>query len=288
MKRIIIGMLSFLSIATYAQNQRFSYEYKFVIDSTAKDKVETEVMLLNVFSKGSQFYSKATAEVDSTMSAEIQKQMNSGSMNINLKGMASSGKVRHQVEKSYPDYQVNYFVKLGGDEYIVEDNRKQEWKILPEKEKLGELMTQKATCNFAGRTWTAWFTTEIPIQDGPYKFHGLPGLIVKIEDQTKSHSYELKGINKFNDNVAFKSFKDKTRNKYLIALDYKKFKKAYLDYRADPNKSARQMVSSGMVVSMTDPSGNPVDLNKMMKDREKKQIEANKKNNNLLELDLLK
>lgn len=120
MKRIIIGMLSFLSIATYAQNQRFSYEYKFVIDSTAKDKVETEVMLLNVFSKGSQFYSKATAEADSTMSAEIQKQMNSGSMNINLKGMASSGKVRHQVEKSYPDYQVNYFVKLGGDEYIVE------------------------------------------------------------------------------------------------------------------------------------------------------------------------
>lgn len=149
-------------------------------------------------------------------------------------------------------------------------------------------MTQKATCNFAGRTWTAWFTTEIPIQDGPYKFHGLPGLIVKIEDQTKSHSYELKGVNKFNDNVAFKSFKDKTRNKSLIALDYKKFKKAYLDYRADPNKSARQMVSSGMVVSMTDPSGNPVDLNKMMKDREKKQIEANKKNNNLLELDLLK
>ena len=45
-----------------------------------------------------------------------------------------------------------------------------------------------------GRKWTAWFTTEIPIQDGPYKFRGLPGLIVKIEDETKSHCFALNGI----------------------------------------------------------------------------------------------
>jgi GLPGLI family protein len=32
----------------------------------------------------------------------------------------------------------------------------------------------------------------LPIQDGPYKFHGLPGLILKIEDETKSHSFALK------------------------------------------------------------------------------------------------
>lgn len=73
MKRIIIGMLSFLSIAIYSQNQRFSYEYKFVRDSTEKDKAETEVMLLNVFSKGSQFYSKDVFESDSTMDAEFKK-----------------------------------------------------------------------------------------------------------------------------------------------------------------------------------------------------------------------
>ncbi|WP_265428284.1 hypothetical protein [Chryseobacterium sp. YIM B08800] len=52
MKRIIIGVFSFLSVAFLAQNQRFSYEYKFVRDSTEKDKAETEVMLLNVFSNG--------------------------------------------------------------------------------------------------------------------------------------------------------------------------------------------------------------------------------------------
>lgn len=170
---------------------------------------------------------------------------------------------------------------------MVEESRKQDWKISPDKEKIGELMTQKATCTFAGRIWTAWFTTEIPIQDGPYKFYGLPGLIVRMEDQTKSHSYELKGVKKMNEDAGFESFKDKKRYNALIVLDHKKFKKAYLDYRSDPNKATRQMMSSGNVFSMTDASGNPVDMNKMMKDREKKQLESNKKNNNLLEKDLL-
>lgn len=74
MKRIIIGVLSFLSVTLLAQNQRFSYEYKFVRDSTEKHKNETEIMLLNVFSKGSQFYSKDVFESDSILNAEFKKQ----------------------------------------------------------------------------------------------------------------------------------------------------------------------------------------------------------------------
>ncbi|KQT17962.1 hypothetical protein ASG31_04280 [Chryseobacterium sp. Leaf404] len=153
MKKIILATVSFLCIFSYAQNQRFSYEYKFVVDSLEKDKVETEIMLLKVYSKGSQFYSKATAEADSTRLAEISKQISSGI--INMKGMATGGKVRHHVEKNYPDYQISYFIKLGGEEYMMAETRKQEWKISPEKQKTGELMTHKATCNFAGRNWTA-------------------------------------------------------------------------------------------------------------------------------------
>lgn len=46
-------------------------------------------------------------------------------------------------------------------------------------------MTQKATCDFAGRKWIAWFTTEIPIQDGPYKFYGLPCAYCEIRRPNK-------------------------------------------------------------------------------------------------------
>jgi len=288
MKRIIIGMLSFLSIITYAQNQRFSYEYKFIRDSTEKDKAETEVMLLNVFSKGSQFYSKDVFESDSTMDTEFKKQSTGLDNHINLKGFKSKGKVRYQIEKNYPDYSINFFTQLGSSEYMIQESRKIDWKILPENEKIGEFNTQKATCSYVGRVWTAWFTTDIPIQDGPHKFHGLPGLIVKLEDKTKSHTYELKGVRKFDNEIEWKSFKDKERYEPLIVLNDKKYKKVYLDNRADPNKGLRSLLSVGGKFEMKDASGKIIDANQIMKDREKKQIEANKKNNNPLELDLLK
>jgi GLPGLI family protein len=287
MKRIIIGILSFLSISSYAQNQRFSYEYKFVIDSTEKDKTATEIMLLEVFPQGSKLYSREVFESDSMMDAEIKKQSRGSDNHINLKGFKSKGKIRYQVEKNYPDYSVKYFTRLGSSEYMIQESRKIDWKILPENEKVGEFTTQKATCNYVGRVWTAWFTTDIPIQDGPHKFHGLPGLIVKLEDRTKSHTFELKGVAKFGNEKEWKSLKDIERYEPLIVLNDKKYKKAYLDNRSDPNKGLRGLLAEGGQIEMKDPSGKIIDTNEMMKRREKQQIEANKKNNNLLELDLL-
>ncbi len=38
----------------------------------------------------------------------------------------------------------------------------------------------RATTTFRGRDYEAFFTEEIPLADGPWKFNGLPGLILKI------------------------------------------------------------------------------------------------------------
>lgn len=58
------------------------------------------------------------------------------------------------------------------------------------------LKAYKAECQLGGRTWIAWFTPEIPISDGPYKFSGLPGLILKLDSTEGDFSFHISGIQK--------------------------------------------------------------------------------------------
>jgi len=282
---LLFFLLSVLIID--AQYQRFVYEYKFAIDSTAKDKTETELMNLDIAPKGSKFYSKDYQELDSLMIAYIQKQVKSGIKDFSLSGMGYKGEMRYFVEKSYPDYVLSYFNSLLSDEYLVKDTRKQEWKILSDKEKIGNFNAQKAICDFAGRKWTAWFTTDIPIQDGPYKFHGLPGLIIKLEDNTHSHIFELKGVKKLPETGEWKSQKEKKRYNALITLDQEKYKKGFKDYLQDPMKGQRQLLNNGTIIEMRDESGKVIDPARQMREDEKRLKEKLKKQNNILELDLL-
>jgi Protein of unknown function (Porph_ging). len=65
---------------------------------------------------------------------------------------------------------------------------------------LGGMKLQKAECFFGGRKWIAWFNTEIPIYEGPYKFSGLPGLICELYDIKGNYHYTLQmNINLNND-----------------------------------------------------------------------------------------
>ena len=49
----------------------------------------------------------------------------------------------------------------------------------------------KAIANFAGRKYTAWYTLDVPIPYGPYKFSGLPGLIIRIEESNGMYVWEF-------------------------------------------------------------------------------------------------
>lgn len=72
------------------------------------------------------------------------------------------------------------------DEYevIVEDsNIDFNWEITNETKQIGKYTCHKATTkNFRGRNYEAWFTYDIPVPTGPWKFHGLPGLILEVHD----------------------------------------------------------------------------------------------------------
>lgn len=53
---------------------------------------------------------------------------------------------------------------------------------------------QKATCHYHGRDFEAWFTSEVPIKYGPWKFGGLPGLVVKVYDIDHLYTFECTNV----------------------------------------------------------------------------------------------
>jgi len=52
----------------------------------------------------------------------------------------------------------------------------------------------KDSLNYGGRRWEAWFAPDLPIPIGPYKFYGLPGLIVNIKDSSGTWAFMMKTI----------------------------------------------------------------------------------------------
>lgn len=67
---------------------------------------------------------------------------------------------------------------------------------------------RKATVEFAGRNYTAWFTPEIPLPFGPYKFGGLPGLILKLEDSERQYIWEAVGFERDNAPIMEYTYQD--------------------------------------------------------------------------------
>ena len=274
---LFLGMIVFLS----AQNQRFMYEYKFVSDSTNRDDVKTELMNLDTTPKGSKFYSYTSYKSDSLMRVDLEKQLKANG-SINIKTDQRKGVIRYAIAKNYTNGNIDFRTRIGMDAFRVAEERKMTWKILPDKQKIGNWETQKATTEFAGRKWTAWFCSDIPIQDGPYKFSGLPGLVVKLEDDTHSHLYNLIAIKNLGvlepEIYAFQISKE-------IPLKSAEYKKLLLEHRKDPAKGLRQIsMDNGVVLNMA----NSAENDKFLKEREERLKEQIKKDNNLIEIDLLK
>ena len=74
--------------------------------------------------------------------------------------------------KEYPTMKVNFNEKNVCESIPFEfcfgynEEPKFNWKISNDKTKIGEYEAQKATTEFGGRKWTAWFTESIPFPDG--------------------------------------------------------------------------------------------------------------------------
>ena len=109
---------------------------------------------------------------------------------------------------SWTEYQYGYF--------YVRGNALTEWAIMPspetahyrytepwpsmhwtlgsEKQTVCGYQCQRATCHWRGRDFVAWFTSQIPLKSGPWKFGGLPGLIMKVYDTKHVYIWEAVSV----------------------------------------------------------------------------------------------
>ncbi|NMR32609.1 GLPGLI family protein [Chryseobacterium aquaticum] len=298
MKKLYFGLLLGICFSVSAQN-RFFYEYKFISDSTDKADVKKEIMLLDIDKNGSKYYSQDKFIADSISKADLEKQLKQSPNKINISRREKPGQVSYKVTKQYPEFKTYLFTGISSDSYKIEEDQKPEWKILPDKQKIGEYNAQKAITNFGGREWTAWFSTDLPFQDGPYKFYGLPGLIVKIEDKTGSHSMTLVG----NKTMVIPSEKETELPQGVqiygmggkdIEISEKQFKKVWKAYVNDPTKNMREMMmknsdTNRVVFKTMSANGKEIsDPNQVFREMEKNVKESLKKNNNRIEPDLYK
>jgi GLPGLI family protein len=89
----------------------------------------------------------------------------------------------------------------------------QNWDIKDDTLTVANYLCQKATCKFRGRDYTAWFSMDIPIQNGPWKFGELPGLILKVYDKDMDYVFECVKIEFFKEKYPIKKYDYKNYEK---------------------------------------------------------------------------
>ena len=264
---------------------RFFYELTFKPrkDSAKLDKVLT---VLDIAKDRSVYRDYTVIGQDSIIKVQVEAMQKSGVFK-DLSKTIRMPKFSEKIVKYYPDMKVQYVERIasGFSPMAIAYNEtiKFDWKISNEKEKIGPYNAQKATVDFGGRKWTAWFSTELPFQDGPFKFSGLPGLIVKIEDEGKNYSWILQG-NKKVQNWEELSYSEKISNMSLKVTDMprEKFEKTFSDFKKDPFATARPMMTQE-IMSKTIP-GMDGTIGDMMKKQEKMYKDFFNSNDNPIEL----
>ena len=200
----LLFALSF-SISAFAQ-LRFDYEYteiepvelvatytlEYMKDTTNPDLIRHVDMLLFMGQKTSLFVSKENYSIDTIMrgissSKEFQDFL--------LNPQRPFPQFRYRIYKNYPKGKLTFIDKVPSSIFKYEENIDMfNWQISGDTVTINGYKAQKATCDFGGRSWVAWFSPDIPYSDGPYKFNGLPGLIIKVGDTREHYVFELISI----------------------------------------------------------------------------------------------
>ena len=177
MQKALIFIGIFMSLFYYSQTNRFVYELQYRRDAT--EDYRKTLMNLDITAKTVKFYDKQFADYDS---------INKAAQTTVSKYSTKTDQIISRELNSFKNNWYRDFFEY----FVVKTNDEMTWKLMPETQNYNGYQLQKAMTDFGGRIWVAWFSNDVNIKEGPYKFRGLPGLIFLLEDSEKNFIYQLK------------------------------------------------------------------------------------------------
>lgn len=232
---------------------RITYDGKWVNNSSIKPYIYTgSEMRLDIGEKVTCFYDRTKQVKDSLMSVKAQ------SGNYDFSDLPKGGRFPFSYYKNYPAEGKSMQIEAVGTEnyQCTEKIEIPDWQIVPDS--TADIIgyhCQMAKTKYKGRTWYAWYTEDIPMQEGPWKLCGLPGLILKAYDENQEYVFSAIGMSTLDGTSPIIISKDKREE-----LSQKELKKA------------KEKFTPGMVmeslniknVKIQDEKGNPIDMKKFM------------------------
>lgn len=207
--------------AQTADRAKYEVYYRLTFQKdTVENKTIEDFMVLRSNGSKSIFFSKDTYTLDSLM---LTSQGEAIKMDILANGAGKYGKRINSycILKDFSHNKETFTDNVGGNYLTYDEPVPQiKWELTDSTKQIMGYKCQKASCSFRGRNYEAWFTTDIPSNDGPWKFNGLPGLIMKVSDTKHHYMFEFVGMKNSNAEIKLLSqdYSKTTREKYLKTL----------------------------------------------------------------------
>lgn len=192
MKRFIVAiavMLPLLALSQVNSSGIAYYQFKHLKDTNQRGSYYQEEMMLQ-FSSNSSLYKSYTWHKDDSASYAAIYQGKTEQQVIKLSKYSFESWYTIFDKKEL--YRFQPFIR--DTMAIKSDYPKIDWQLKNEEKQVAGFLTKKAIGNFKGRTFEAWYTSEIPVAAGPWKLNGLPGLILEAYDAKREVVFEFLGF----------------------------------------------------------------------------------------------
>ncbi|MBS1572818.1 MAG: GLPGLI family protein [Bacteroidetes bacterium] len=180
---------------------RFTYLLKSKPNKLYPNQIYKELFSLQVGDNKAFFISEKQLQLDSIFYSALKpfqnKTNNTGLITVDFSGK-SLPKTNSNFILIQNSNETQYFEKIGSTLLSYLTPNINNWALKNEIKIINSYKCRKAEVHFKGRDWIAWYSDEIAIPFGPYKFNSLPGLIIKISDKLGDYDFEL--VNSFPNN----------------------------------------------------------------------------------------